>query len=342
MRTQYVSIITGVLLLFAGCGRQQTGDTVAPVNVQVATVTTAGSDEGLKYSGTFEESESIPLTFSQVGTVTKVFVAEGDPVRKGQLLATLDTASYHSTWLLMLASQQQAEDAYTRMTAMHKNGNVPDVKYVEVETGLQKARASAAIAKKNLDDCRLCAPTDGFIAKRSIDPGMTAMPNVVSLTIVRIGKIFARVSVPESEIGAIKRGQKAVVRIGALGIAHEDATVEEIGVVADPIAHSYRVRIAMDNLDLLIKPGMICTATIILAHPAWGVVVPGAAVMVDEAGRNYVYKVVERKNAVRTSVQTGRLLNTGIEVLAGLKPEDVVVIHGQQRLVDGAPVRIQD
>jgi len=49
---------------------------------------------------------------------------------------------------MMQATEQQAEDAYNRLTPMHKNGDLSDVKYVEVETGLQKAKAAAAIAKK--------------------------------------------------------------------------------------------------------------------------------------------------------------------------------------------------
>ena len=107
-------------------------------------------------------------------------------VKKGQLLATLDNATYQNTYAMMQATQQQAEDAYDRLTPMHKNGNLPDVKYVEVETGVQKAKAAAAIAKKTLDDCKLYATTDGYIGRRSIEPGMTAMPNLTSITIVKI------------------------------------------------------------------------------------------------------------------------------------------------------------
>jgi membrane fusion protein, multidrug efflux system len=340
MRSQQVAIIVVVLFILTGCVRQQTSVTPEPVNVHVAAVTMADPGQGLVYSGTIEESESIPLTFPQVGTVARVLVAEGAPVRKGQVLATIDTTSYHSTWLMMLASQRQAEDAHKRMSAMYKNGTVPEVKYVEVETGLQKARASAAIARKNLDDCRLCAPADGFIGKLSIEPGMTAMPNVVSLTIVRIGKVFARVPVAETEISAIRKGQAARVIIGALAGQVFDGVVEETGVVADPMAHTYKVRIAVQNKDLRIMPGMICSATIRAQRGGSGLVVPGSAVLVDEAGAQFVYRVSAQKAAVRTPIFTGTLLNNGIEVLSGLAADDIVVIHGQQRLVDGSPVRI--
>jgi RND family efflux transporter MFP subunit len=223
---------------------------------------------------------------------------------------------------------------------MHKNGNLPDVKYVEVETGVQKAKAAAAIAKKTLDDCNLYATTDGYIGRRSIEPGMTAMPNLTSITIVKIDKVFARVSVSENEIALIQKGQRATITIGALGSATYDGVVEEIGVVADPIAHSYKIKIGIKNKDLRMKPGMICSASIESPSSVHGVVVPSSSVMIDESGKNFVYVVSTQNKAQRTYVVTGQLLNTGIEVLQGLQINDTVVVAGQHKLIDNASVQI--
>jgi RND family efflux transporter MFP subunit len=205
---------------------------------------------------------------------------------------------------------------------------------------LQKAKAAAAIAKKNLDDCNLCATTDGFIGKRSIDPGMTAMPNLVSITIVKIHKVFARVSVSENEIALIHKGQKANITIGALGSAHYDGVVEEIGVVADQIAHTYKIKIGITNKDLSIKPGMICSATIEMPSVVHGVVVPSRSVMVDELGKNFVYIVSSQNKAMRKYIVTGQLLDSGIEVQEGLQINDSVVVAGQHKLIDNASVQI--
>jgi RND family efflux transporter MFP subunit len=297
-------------------------------------------NQELAYSGTIEESETIPLSFSSVGTVSKVFVSEGAMVKKGRLLATLDSTTYQNTYAMMQASQLQAEDAYNRLTPMHKNGSLPDVKYVEVETGVQKAKAGAAIAKKTLDDCSLYATSDGYIGRRSIEPGMTAMPNLTSITIVKINRVFARVAVAEDEISLIQRGQKANITIGALGSTHYTGVVEQIGVVAEPIAHTYKIKIGIENNDHAIKPGMICTATIESPSMSHGVAVPSRAVMIDETGKNFVYVVSSQNRAMREYIATGQLLNSGIEVLEGLKMNDPVVVEGQHKLTDDAFVQI--
>jgi RND family efflux transporter MFP subunit len=328
-----------VVLALSGCNTSNQS-TPQAVNVEVQKAIVPEECRELAYSGTIEESETIPLSFSSVGTVSKVFVSEGAIVKKGQLLATLDNATYQNTYTMMQASQQQAEDAYNRLTPMYKNGSLPDVKYVEVETGLQKAKAATAIARKNLDDCNLYATTDGYIGKRSIEPGMTAMPNIISITIVKISKVFARVSVSENEIALIQKGQKASITIGALGSAHHDGVVEEIGVVADPIAHTYKINIGITNKDLSIKPGMICSATIESPRAVHGVVVPGSSVMVDESGKNFVYVVSSQNKAIRKYVVTGQLLNNGIEVLEGLQINEAVVVAGQHKLIDNASVQI--
>jgi membrane fusion protein, multidrug efflux system len=338
-KNNLIFLFIGIASSIWGCSGNS-GDQNNTVRVQVEKVKPADASQELAYSGTIEESETIPLSFSSVGTVSKVYVAEGAFVKKGQLLATLNNITYKNTYAMMQATEQQAEDAYNRLTPMHKNGNLPDVKYVEVETGLQKAKASAAIAKKNLDDCNLYATTDGYIGKRSIEPGMTAMPNIASVTIVKIYKVFARVSVAENEIAQIHKGQKVTVTISALGSTSYNGVAEEIGVVADPIAHSYKIKIGIPNKDLSIKPGMICSAIIESPSAFNGVVVPNRAVMIDESGKNFVYVVSSQNKAMRKYVVIGQLLNSGIEVTDGLQINDAVVVEGQHKLIDDAFVQI--
>ena len=233
----------------------------------------------------------MPHSFSIVGTVTRVLVSEGTPVRKGQLLAEIDNTTVRNAYDMAQATLAQAEDAYKRLTPMHASGSLPDIKYVEAETGLRQARAGAAIARKSLDDCRLVATADGIVGKRSLDPGTVTVPNITSITIVKIAAVFARVSVPENEIARIRRGQTAEIRIGALGGREYSGTVEEIGVLADVLAHSYRIRITVPNPGGDIRPGMVCTANLRFPGQVRGLVIPNASLMVDEAGRNFVYRV---------------------------------------------------
>ena len=327
-----------ILGIWSGCSGNDTKDK-PPVNVVVQKVTNAVDEQSIAYNGTIEESESIPLSFSTVGNVSRVLVSEGDFVKKGQLLASLNDETYKNAYEMSLASQKQAEDAYKRLLPMYKNGNLPEIKLVEVETGLQQAKASALITKKNVDDCRLYSPIDGIVGKRSIDPGMSAIPNLTSITIVKIEKVFAKVPVSESEISFVKIGDKAKIKIAALKDPDFIGTVEEIGVMADPIAHTYKIKIGISNRNRQIKPGMICNVTINKINETAGLFVTNSAVLVDEKGKNFVYAVNGNK-AFRKYVTTGKLLRNGVEITGGLNNGEQIVITGQQKLDDNTPVRI--
>ncbi len=341
IHVRYV-VMSGLLVLpwLACSGDRQRATAEQPIRVEAARVQTAGSQQSFAYSGTIEASESIPLSFATVGNVAAVLVAEGDAVHKGQLLAALNDESSRNAYEMALATQKQAEDAYNRLLPMYKSGNLAEIKWVEMETNLQKARSAAAISKKNLDDCKLHAPVSGIVGKRAIEPGMAAMPNLASITIVKIAKVFARISVSENEISRLRKGQMTRVTIGALQGQAFNGAVEEIGVVADALAHAYKVRISVQNPSGLIKPGMICSVSIEDEQPRRSLVVPGPAVLVDEMGRRFVYVVQDENRAVRRQVQTGALLQNGIEIVSGLSSDEWVVSAGQHKLVDNASVLI--
>jgi RND family efflux transporter MFP subunit len=330
----------GLVLLGAGCGTPKETPPEA-IRVEVQKARPAEERQDLAYSGTIEESESISHSFSIVGTVTRVLVSEGTPVRKGQLLAEIDNTTVRNAYDMAQATLAQAEDAYKRLTPMHASGSLTDVKYVEAETGLRQARAGAAIARKSLDDCRLVATADGVVGRRSLDPGTVTVPNVTSITVVKIAKVFARVAVPENEIARVRRGQTAEIRIGALGGRDYSGTVEEVGVLADVLAHSYKIKIAIPNPGGDIRPGMVCTAILRFPGQVRGLVIPNASLMVDESGRNFVYCVdAARQKAVRTLVKTGALVRGGIEIVTGLGPDDLVVTAGQHKLADQSSVQV--
>lgn len=341
-KTLEAFILFAALLLQVGCsgtsGKQQA--VPAPIKVSAEQAKAYDYAQAISYSGTIEASESIPLSFATMGTVAAVHVSEGDVVKKGELLAELNDISAKSGYEMSLATLQQAEDAYQRLSPMYQNGNLPEIKMIECETNLTKAKAAAAISKKNLEDCRLYAPAAGWIGRRSIEPGMVATPNLASITIVNISRVFARVAVSENEIAAVHKGQPARIHIAALPQGEYTGHVEEIGVVADPLAHSYKIKIGLANSDHAIKPGMICQV-IIESKTDHGPVIPVRAVLTSETGDHFVYVIDRDQRAQRRQVILGTLLQSGVEIKHGLLKDEWIVTAGGQKLIDNAAVQVE-
>ena len=345
MKTKSVLVyflMAGSILCYTGCGKNDAKEADnSVVKVETEQVKYADGSQMMSYSGTMEESETVPMSFNGVGTVLKVLVKEGDFVRKGQLLAVMNDETSKNAYQMSLATQKRAQDAYNRLLPMYKNGTLPEIKFIEVETALQQANSAAAISKKNLEDCRLYSLTDGMVGKRSIEPGMSVMPGIAGITVVKIEKVFARFSVSENEIVQIKKGQKAQIKVGALGNEEFSGVVEEVGVMADPIAHTYKVKVAITNRDRKLKPGMICNVFLDNCKPGSRLVVPNSSVLVDERGRNYVYTVNSSNNTVqRKYIKTGEMLTNGIVVAEGLSSGENVITAGQHKVVDNALVQV--
>ncbi|MEN6311063.1 MAG: efflux RND transporter periplasmic adaptor subunit, partial [Acidobacteriota bacterium] len=124
MSIRHIRIFGAVLALavvFPACRASRPSDSSpAPVNVVVRKVAPSEAGREFSYSGTIVESESLPQSFSVTGTVTRVYVNEGDAVAKGALLAELDGSTYRQTLEISQAMEKQAEDAFNRLSKMYK------------------------------------------------------------------------------------------------------------------------------------------------------------------------------------------------------------------------------
>lgn len=335
------TLLLTMIFILSGCSITDGEDATLQrtISVKVQEVQLSNIEQQISFSGTIEEALSVPLSFSVPGTVSEVFVHEGDAVRKGQVLANLDSESWQNSYEMARAKAEQAEDAYQRMLPMHQNGSLPEIKFVEVETGLQEARSSLALAQKNLDDCMLIAPVDGIVGQRSIDPGMGVASSINTITLVRIDTVYARISVSENEIAPIHKGMTALVVVESLKDELLHGKITQMGVMADPLMHTYKVKVMIPNPDHLLLPGMLCSVMISESDHEPAVTVPTGCVMSNANGHYYLFVADTIQNvARRREVTPGPFVNTGMEIVEGLSSGEWVIVFGQQKLSDQTPI----
>ena len=310
------------------------------VRVEVTQVKTATSDRTSRYSGTVEEESGTLLSFAVGGTVSRVLVDEGDRVGKGQLIATLDTEQLTHNHASAQAALAQAEDAYRRMEELHGKGSLPEIKWVEAQTALQRARASEQMARKQLADCRLYAPFSGVISKKFAEKGQNVGAGTQIAKLVAVGRMKVKISVPESEIAQISIGQKADVTIEALGGASMQATVTEKGVAADPLSRSYAVKLSLPKADRKLLPGMVADVALRGGNASMACILPAHIVQIDENNNEFVWLAVGGK-AVKRIVTVGGFTADGVTVTSGLADGDMVITAGAQKVSEGMRVEIK-
>jgi len=339
MKKTILLILTA--LSFMGCNHK-IEERAADPQVVIAEVTKVKGSTNLHYSGSIEAFQTIPLTFQTSGTVLKVLVSAGDAVRKGQLLATVDKADAQSMYELSNAKYKQAKDAYNRLKEVHDNGSLPEIKWVEMESNLQQAQSSVAIAKNNLSKSSLYSPDNGIIGKRNIEPGMASIGSVLApLELIKIESVYVKIAVPENEINKIKKGQKAQFNVSALDNQTFDGIITNVGVVADQISRTYEVKITVKNSALLLKPGMVCDVNLGITANKEILTVPYQAVDKDKDNNSFVYIVDQtQKIAKKRIIHIGNYQNDNIEVLSGLDLGEKVVTEGKEKLSDNCKISL--
>ena len=211
------TIFWALLLIAAGCSSPKNTRTADPLRVTTIVAAPSAGFGAAVYVGSVEEETSASLSFPVAGTVARTLADEGQRVRKGQLLAELDSTSARQTFDAARASLEQAEDACGRLRQLYEAQSLPEIKWVEAQTRLRQAESLFEIAKKNLSDCALCAPFDGVVGERRASAGETVLPGVPVMTLLQIGTVKVRFSVPEQEIAAIGADSRMRITVPALG-----------------------------------------------------------------------------------------------------------------------------
>ena len=329
------------IAVFTACSQKEKttpADTDKSINVQVERpISYTGFIES-GYSGVVEAKQTIQLSFVVMGNVTEVLVEEGQSVSKGQLLAKINSANATDAYRMALLKQQQAEDTYNRLKPMKENGTLPEIKWVEVETGFNQAKAAVSIAKKNINDHNLYAPENGTIGRKNILPGMNVVPTTNSLELMNLQTVYIKIPVSENEISRFKKGGTAQISINAINKT-VTGTVKEIGVSADILSHTYPVKIEVQNTDQAIKPGMICSVQVAAQDNRSGFLVSNKALQKDVNGNQFLF-IEKGGQTEKIPVQTIALIDNKV-LIQGEVPENAnIIISGQQKLSKGTLVKI--
>ena len=338
-------VITGWLVAFiiscmmlAGCTEKSRK--LEKKNVKVETISVGNTNLGgtKDYVGTIEEKMGSTLSFEIAGNITSIRVEEGDRVSKGQLLATINPTTVKEAHRATLTTLKQAQDAYRRFLPLHQSGTISDMKWVEIGSKLEQAKAAESIARQQLSHSTLTAPFAGVIAAKNVDLGTYVLPGQPVLKLANVAQVNAKISVPEAEISHLHVGDKVKLTVAALSGAIFRGTISEKGIDANPISHTYDVKVGITNPQGRLLPGMVCNAQVqgSAATPSH-ITVPPQSIELDVDNSRFVWTVVNGK-AHQQPVTTGDFEGDGIVILSGLKAGDQVIINGQQKVSEGMNV----
>ena len=327
-----------LVLLAVSCADRRSRKVVVkePINVGVLTVTPMNSQYYNVYVGEINASGSAVISSNHSGTLDAIKVIQGTQVKKGDVLAEVISKNVLTSYEMSHATLRQAEDGYERVKKVHESGTVADVKLVEIETQLAKARAAAKSSEESLEDCKVKAPFNGTVSDVLVEQGVHVNPGTPILKLVDLSTIEVAIPVPEGEIGRIKIGQKALIDVPALGITDIEAHVALKGVTASFPSHTYKCTLVPEKKQTELYPGMVCKVRLSEVSDSLRIMVPASSVEMDSNGR-FVW-IVKDGVVGRSYVTVGGYQEQGVVITSGLEAGNKVIVKGAAKVSTGMKV----
>lgn len=191
------SMMLALAILVAGCGRQQSAESVK--NVKTDTVRAAANSTVLEFPARVKAAKEVNLAFKVSGTLQRYYYEEGAFVKKGTVVAQMDERDYRLQLEAAEAEYNSVKAEVDRIVALRKDSVVAENAYDKARYGLQQIKAKYENCKNQLADTKIAAPFDGYIQKRLFDAPAIVAAGMPVLTVISDGTPEVEINIPGSE-----------------------------------------------------------------------------------------------------------------------------------------------
>ena len=318
-----------------------TQDSAGPVRVRVDSLIKGSVSLPVHSSGTLLATEELKLSFKTGGIVSGIFVREGDKVRKGDLLASLNLLEIN-------ASAEQAETAYAkamrdyqRAENLLKEGALSLEKKQNAETAMQIAKNSLEIAQFNLQHSRIEAPENGIIMKQFVKENELISPGYPVFLFGSKGRFWkVEAGLSDRDIIKVNPGDSARVLFDAYPGVEFTAMVDQVGEMSNPYTGTYKTELSLRDAGYRLASGFVASIDIFpLVKKSYTLVSLGSIVEADEQ-HGYIYYITAEGTARKIKIEIVALAGS-LAAVQGI-PEEVkqIVSEGMGYLREGVVVEI--
>ena len=336
-----------------------------PIPVTMAPVTTQNFPIYLDGLGTVQAYNSVQVNARVPGLIQEIKFQEGQEVKQGDLLATIDPRTYQAQYNQALAKKVQDEaqlqsarvlldrDQELLTKAVLDKQTYDTQKYLvaQLEGAVQSDAANLEIQKAQLDWTQVTAPISGKTGVRQMDAGNQVSvggnnPNTSNNAIVTINQIqpiYVSFTMPQQELGQIREPMLAHKKLDVIALDRNNQTVLAKGVLSvidneiDPATATVKIKAQFSNEDYKLWPGQFVNVRLLVGDRPDALVVPSEAVQLGPDGP-YVYVLGEGNKAVMRTVSTGPTEGAITLITSGVKAGEMIVTDGQYRLQPGSVV----
>lgn len=277
------------------------------------------------------------------GEIVKIAVEEGDNVKKGQLLAKLDTQIIENNIKEIETSLELAKVMYEKQKELWSKKIGSEIQYLQAKNKYESLKQRLATLRSQYNLSFIKSPIDGYIDDVSQKLGEIAVPGRVIFHVVNLNDLLIKTKVSEVYLNSIKKGDSITVSFPSIPEMSVNTVISRLGQVINPSDRTFTVETKIKNRNNSIKPNMLATLTINDYTSGNSIVIPSFIIREDIKGY-YIYVAEEKDGkwiADKRYIKTGKSYKGNTEVLEGLKPGERVITDGYNNVSTGQVVVFQ-
>lgn len=312
------------------------GGGMPPTTVETVRAQTQDLPNSFETIGSLRAEESITVRPEVAGRIEKIHFTEGQQLPAGALMFSLDSALTRADLNEANANLQNTSRAYARASELAGKQLIAKADLDTKQAELAVNQARAASARTRLEKSAIRAPFSGVTGLRQVSVGDYVTAGQAMVDLVRLDPIEIDLRAPEVVLSTLAVGQKVDFAVDSFRDERFTASVVAIAPTVDAGGRSVSLRARLDNPEQKLRPGMSATVRIELSQSKPALMIPEQAIW-PSGEQKMVYLVVKGK-AKLVPVTLGTRVPGFVEVTSGIKSGDEVIVAGQLKLQDGAPV----
>jgi RND family efflux transporter MFP subunit len=341
-----LSIFSSSVILFA-CGKAEnetkpiTKGEIIPV--RVIALKQASFSTPITASGSFSTNDETILSFKVGGIISNLSVQEGDPVKKGQVLATLDLTEIQAGLNQSKLAYEKALRDHERAGRLFRDSVATLEQFQNSKTALDIAEQQLKAGEFNLSYSQIRATRNGFVLRKFVNAGQQVSSGAPVLQIngANQGNWVLKATVNDQNWSIITIGDQAVILSSKSDSI--PAKVIRKSQSADPMTGTYWVEVVPDKLDnLSLASGMFGKVVVIPSLQKAGWQIPYESLLDAEGSGGYVFVTDDDQLAKKVKVLLGKISDNSVQVLGGLENHSKLITSGSAYLTDGSKIQIKD
>lgn len=310
--------------------------------VKTVEVKSHEGDFSVTYPGVIQAASDVKLAFRVAGPIQRIYVREGEYVKKGTVVARLDPRDYLLQYDAAQARYKQVKEETDRVIELYHKNSVPINEYDKAVAAQKEAWALYQARRNALEDTKLKAPFNGYVQKKYFDDFEIVNQGIPVLTMIDNNYLEVDIDIPATDF--IRHGD--FVSYYASVDVYPDTLIPLEFVELNQKANFnqlFHARFRLkEKADLRVAPGMSASVTINYTPTDGGLMVIPISALFQEESRSYVWLVDTEEEVIRRNpVEIKQILKDGkVIVISDLQAGDVIVSAGVNHLKEGQKVRV--